>query len=411
MRTRGFILAVTIIAIGFLFFFAFIFVRHYAQEKKLAGRGEEHMIAEQAAIAGIDDAFLELKKDSKWVTGFDRALLPHSGATYSISFDRNQTRVPYSSNTKVTGTAVTGYGGRNVQSGYIHLISMGEYGGTSCCEEALISATGLDVALFGLGSIFLSGTVYTDSYNSDLGPYSQTVQMSGGDIATNSSAYRTVTVKNVTINGALRVGPGGSISQTLYIIGTPYWQSFQVSSELITVKVNPAPDLGPALGAISATTSTPTVLTPGTYTSLYAKSSTIELSPGDYVITGDVNMSSGGILNVRTGPVNLFVMGNIYSSSGASFANYSGKTKNFSIYGGNNAQTFDLKGLSGTNLGFRILAPNADLIFGGGNDFYGTFVAKTLSCSGNSNFHFDRAAMIIEGADAVPTKITARWLR
>lgn len=413
-RRRGFILIVTILTIGAMFFFAFWSVKHYSQEKKLAFRGGEHLIAEQAAIAGIEDAFLEIKKDSKWITGFDKVLLPHSKATYSISFNKNQTITPFSSSTKISGAAVTGYGGRNVPAGFIHLISKGEYGNTACYEEALISATGLDVALFASGnqgSVYLGGTIFTDSYDSDIGPYEQTKQSTGGDIGTNSSAYHSVTLRNVTINGALRVGPGGSEAETLYITGSPTYQSFQVASELISVKVNPAPDLGATKGAVSATGSTPTVLTPGTYSSLSAKSSTIELSPGDYVITGSINLSSGGILSVKQGPVNIYVLGNITSSAGASFANHTGKSKNFSVYGGVSAQTFDLKGLSGTNLGFRLLAPNADLSFGGGNDFFGTFVAKSLHVSGNSNFHFDRAAMITEGTDAVPTKITARWLR
>ena len=409
-RARGYILIITLLGIGIMFFYAILIVKHYASEKSLAFQGEQKLVAEQAAIAGMEDSIYQLKKSISWSAGFNKVLLPHSKATYSVSFDKTQKTIPYSLNNYLFEGSKTGYGGRIVPSNTIHLISEGQCGSSTFHEEALVFAQGsqLKVALFGSDSLFLGGTIMIDSYNSDLGTYAQTKKTSGGDIGTNASAYRTVTLRNTTIYGTLRVGPGGSETSTLYKTGTPTYQSFQVAPFAVPMKAKTFPDMGASKGAVSLSNKGTATLAPGTYDSWMAKSSTIVLTPGDYVVNGNITLDSG-IISVSQGPVNIYVTGNLSFTSGSSFINSTGKTKNLNIYGGSLAQTIDLKGLSGTELGFTLNVPFGDLVFGGGNDFYGTFVAKTLTVSGNSNFHFDAATLVQQGPEDVYPVVTSRW--
>ncbi|MDQ7826186.1 MAG: hypothetical protein RDV48_25510 [Candidatus Eremiobacteraeota bacterium] len=408
-RHRGFILVVALLGIGIMFFFALSMVRHYAADKSLSSRGENTLIAEQAAIAGVEDAMIQLKTDTRWSAGFNKAVLPHSGATYTVTFDKNQAAIPYSTNNATGSTALTGYGGRIVPPQFVHFIAKGEYRGAVAYEEVLVTrGTKYKVALFGSDSIFLSGTVYVDSYDSSQGTYAQTKRASGGDMATNASAPGSVTLKNVSIMGTLSVGPGGSEATTLNIIGSPYYMAFSVLYETQSLPPTPFPDMGASKGTVTAASKQTVSIMPGTYSGWDAKGGIIDLAAGNYVITGDITMSSGSVIRVKNGPVNLFLQGNLNSSSGASIANYTMQSQQLSLYGGTAAQSINLQGLSGTMLSLRIYAPMAALTFGGGNDFYGSFVAKTLTVSGNSNFHYDSAPTKVSTEDPFTPVITMR---
>lgn len=407
-KSKGYILLITILAIGALFFFAFALVRFQAADKKLAQKGENKVIAEQAAIAGVEQSILELKKNITWKTGFNKVELSHSKATYSVSFDKTQTLIPYSTINYLSSSSTVGYGGRVVPKGFIHIVSTGEYAGTKVIQQAFISVGGqyFREALFGTDKISLSGTITIDSYNSLDGTYAMTQQKTGGDLGTNASAAGAVELKNVSIYGTLRVGPGGSEATTLKITGQPYYQSFEVMQEAFPIQNITVPSTGTNYGSVTVASKEYKLIPPGTYSSLNLKGGTIEMTPGTYVVTGNIDLASGGSLLVKNGPVKIYVLGNITASAGSSFANETQRSSNLIIYGGPNPQNFNMQGLSGGFLSFSMYAPNAILSFGGGSEFFGSFVAKELYVSGNSNFHYDAA---LPGDSGSTPTVKVRW--
>jgi len=131
------------------------------------------------------------------------------------------------------------------------------------------------------------------------------------------------------------------------------------------------------------------VLSPGTYAAFSPRKATIQLTPGDYVVTGGITMGNGASILVPQGPVRLFVLGNVSISSGGSLRNTTLKPPNFVLYGGENPTTWNFQSLSGTDLHFGIDAPRTVLNFSGGNEYFGSFIAREVYVNGNSRFHYD----------------------
>lgn len=409
----GFVLLLTLLVLGALFFYGLALVRLQVADKRFAQRRENALVAEQAARAGLDEALLQLTREVSWKAGLPETRLPHSGATYTVTFDRAQTAVPFSTNNSASTTEVTGWGGRRVPAGFIHLVSRGSFGGSTALDEGMVqtSSSAFRAALIGADKISLSGSILIDAWNSNLGPYAQSVMPSGADLLTNSAAPRAVEMSNVTVQGLITVGPGGSQDSTLYVTGKPVYQGFKVATSVQELAVTPPPVIGPSQGAITVGSGATRVLTPGTYSSFSASKGILELTPGDYVVTGSVTLGSGGYLQVPKGPVRLFLLGSASVSSGGGFMNPTLKPANMLIFGGSSPQVLDLQGLSGSMLNFGINAPQAILRFGGGNEFYGSFVAREVYVNGNARFHFDTALRYTPNTPAAPAApvLKVRW--
>ncbi len=142
-KPKGYILIITILAIAALFFFAILMVKLQASERKTASRGESDIIAQQAAKAGIDYSIYQLSKDFSWNTGFNNQILPHSNASFTVTFNNTQKDMPYSTNNSQSASAVEGYNGRKVAPGVVHIVSAGKFGSSMKIEEAMLSSGGV----------------------------------------------------------------------------------------------------------------------------------------------------------------------------------------------------------------------------------------------------------------------------
>lgn len=397
MRKRnGYILMLTILVSAAIIFFAFLFISFFHSEKNLAQKAEHSLIADEAAKAGIQDAIYHLKQDAKWNTGFNKAFLQNSQATYTMSFDKNQSTIPYSTNNSQGPAAITGYNGRSVPAGMVHLVSLGNYGNGSRTEEALVSTRSslFNSAVFVKNNINLNGTVSVDSFDSSVGPYSLTNQQSQGNIGTNSSEVGAVTLNGSTnVYGTVTVGSGGTESSSVDASPRSSYQSFQVSNPLELPYLSPP--IGPNLGSVSVSTGT-TNLSPGTYTNLNASgSAVIQLQEGTYVFTDD--MSLGGksmiVVPLGSGTVTIYVLRNI-SVSGGTVVNLTEDPKKLLIYGGPETTSVRLSGDAAAYFG--LYAPGAQITINGNGDIYGSLVGKDFTMVGNAGFHYDRSMSNIQ---------------
>ncbi|MGI5845088.1 MAG: DUF7305 domain-containing protein [Candidatus Xenobium sp.] len=408
----GFALIMTLLILAALFFFAFALVRLQVADKTLAQTRQHSLIAEQAAKAGIDEALLRLSEDDSWQAGLKEVRLPHSGASYTVTFDHTQSASPFSTHNGGSSSETAGWNGRMVPAGFVHLVSQGSFQGSRVLEEAMVQTTSSPFAsaLVGANKIVLSGKVLIDAWDSSKGTYAQTIKQSGADLITNSAEARAVEISNVTLHGNIIVGPGGSQDTTLRVSGNPTYLGFKVASKIRELPVETPPDLGPNRGVVAPTSGTQ-VLTPGTYSAFSPRRATIQLTPGDYVVTGDIIMGNKASILVPQGPVRLFVLGNVSITSGGSLRNSTLKPSNFILYGGANPTTWEFQSLSGSDLYFGINAPNTILDFRGGNEYYGSFIGKEVIVNGNARFHYDVSTGSSDTASSGSSKLIlkARW--
>lgn len=120
-------------------FFTVVIMGVYSQEAYIAKKAETDLIAEDAAKAGIQDALYYLKKDSSWKTGFNNVKLPHSGATYSMTFDSNQKTLPWSFNNYDNKNPATGWEGRTVPSYSVYLVSTGKFSNSEKVIKTIVT--------------------------------------------------------------------------------------------------------------------------------------------------------------------------------------------------------------------------------------------------------------------------------
>ena len=210
-RRRGFILVLAMMVSAALFFFALMYVHLYKAEQGLALQGERTLAAREAACAGISLAGLELKKNPAWSTGLDNVALPASGATATVTFDTTR-GLPYSTNNSQNTAAVTGWEGRTVPPGTIHLVGVGRLGPVTQVDQALLvpPQSPYSFSLFGNNAGSLGGSTLVDAYNSSNGPYPSSIDPAGGNIGTNTTATGKITLASGSaVKGQIQVGPGG----------------------------------------------------------------------------------------------------------------------------------------------------------------------------------------------------------
>lgn len=407
MKKNGYILILTIIAITALIFFGILYLNLYRSEKNLAMRAEHIIISEEAATAGIEDAIYQLKKDPAWTAGFANITLPHSKATYAISFDKNQTTIPYSTNNKNGTQTVTGYNGRTILPGYVHIVSLGKFGISFWIEEALLKIGGGSIfqqLLFSSGSVELQNTT-TDSFNSALGTYAQTHQNNNGNIGTNLIQTGSVEIKNSTINGNVVVGPGGTTNVINSSNST--YQGLSVLPLPINMPIISPPSLGQNLGNFTSTETR--TITPGTYSKLtLSGSGQITFQPGVYIFTDEISIT-GNTTIVASGPVVIYALGSELTINGNSTINTSQIPSNFIVYGGQNLTDVTLNGQSQAYI--ALYAPSAEVTIIGGFNLYGGIVAKETESNGNSALHYDTSLQNLTNPNSQTNGVTikSRW--
>jgi len=409
---RGYVLVVTLLVMGALLVFTFYFLNLFFAERKITQSGEQKLIAAEAAKAGLEDALLQLKANSNWTTGFTLVRLPHAGSSYTVTFVKGV--VPYSTNNSRGTGVVAGYDGIPVPPGMVHLVSVGRFGAGQAIDQALVST----VASLFTYDAFFNGTINIasgtfDSYNSQAGPYEQTVMLTGGSIGSNGSSGTVVTLSGGTkVYGGITVGTGGSEATSISVSGSASYQSF-ATADPIALPFKPAPT-GTSLGPVSVKGSAIT-LAPGTYSTLDASGPSIITlqAGGTYVFTGNINLS--GSSQIRLSAIDptttIFALGNI-TMAGLKIGNDSQSAASLLIYGGPNTTSIRIE--NGVIYG-GIYAPAAAIQMSGGSAaIYGSAVGGSLAVSGGSGIHFDTTLRRVEainpgGGGASGITVRSRW--
>lgn len=402
-RKNGSLLVLTMVVGAALFFFALAYLALYRGDKAIGQVGEKNVIAEQAAAAGIDDSLYHLKKDAAWKAGFSGAALPHSGATYTVTFDASQSLLPYSTNNLAGASAVTGWSGRPVPPYSAHLVSQGRFHGSLALDEAIISMSALNLryGTFGNKTITFDNGVTTDSYDSGKGTYDATKQNAGGDIATNSTTAGAVDLKNkVIINGTVTVGPGGSTS---VVSGAGSYQALDAAPTAL-VNVPPAAPTGTSHGDVSVSGSQS--LAPGIYDEMtLGNKATVRLQKGTYVFSNiDANGQDSTIV-LDSGPVTIYFSGAVTLGQG-SIVNASGVPSELVIFGTKTATEFTLG--QGSTADFVLYAPTATITLRENNEIFGAVIGNAVEAKQGTAIHYDKALLDFK-LSAGSAQVLSRW--
>lgn len=414
MRKKGgFILVVTLLVMSALFFLSVLYLNLYGPDKSLAVRAEQQLICNAAASAGIDDAIYQLKRNTNWTTGFSQVLLPQSRATYTMTFDRNAP--PFSTNNFGGAQPVNGWNGRAVSPGMVHLVSLGSFLGSSRVEECLalvqIGMRPFTTGVYAKNQIKLVGTVTTDSFDSALGGYGVggNKQNTLGDVATNSGAPGAVSLNGtVDINGAIKVGPGGSQETSVKAVGNAEYQTFVVNSRPTPFPFFTPPTLQDQ-GSINLAGGKTAVAQPGTYSDWKVNGgSTLRLKSGTYVVTGDITISSNSLLVLpQDATVTIYVLGNVKIDGSATVNNPGGLPPTLQIFGGPNTTSISINGTP--QVYEALYAPAANITIGGTADFFGALVGNNITINGAPRIHYDRSLATEVIGTEVNVIVKSRW--
>jgi len=412
-KQKGYVLILAVIVMAVLLYFSAMYLNFFQAEHRIAMNNEQKLIATEAANAGIEDAVYYIQSDSSWNTGLSDVTLPHSGAKYTVTFSKSLS-LPYSTNNSKGSATVTGYNGRQVPPGFIHIVSNGFFGRNSDVQEALLSTGSspyFTAGTFVRENITVSGSHFFDSYDSSKGDYYSTVSTTGGDVRTNSAATSALVFNGYAdVRGNIIAGTGGSSSATLRTNGVINYQKFATAAP--TDFSFPNPTVGTSKGSFKVSAYNVLTLPPGTYDSIDIKgASVITLTDGDYVIKGTLDIGASANIKIAQGSkVRIYVLGESMDFSGSCFTNNTQIPGNLLLFGGPNCTSVSMSGYGNQYVG--LYAPNADLKISGSMDLYGALVGKSLDLSGYSFFHYDRALGSISssgtgGSGSVTMK--SRW--
>lgn len=96
--------------------------------------------------------------------------------------------------------------------------------------------------------------------------------------------------------------------------------------------------------------------------------------PSEIYITGDLDLSGGGVINGTGRPLDLRVFVHPYA-----------------IVPGHTPSSSTIKVRGGSSAALALYAPGADLTVAGGGDIFGSFIAATVTIAGNTRFHYDKS--------------------
>jgi len=233
-------------------------------------------------------------------------------------------------------------------------------------------------AFVGLNGVSLNGVAYTDSYNSDIGPYSAATAGSLGNVCSNGPISL---VGGSHIYGDAHPGQGYTVSGGSSVSGstTPLggivvvppinFQNYAISNSNSTIGLTSKGN-NPVSGS-------------GAFS--LSGNESLTLSTGTYYFTS-FSMSGNSTLNIN-GSVVIYCTGN-FTQTGGSISNLGHKPRDFQIYC--SGSSVELKG-SSVFYGF-VYAPNAAITRNGGSaECYGALLGNTLSLGGSVGVHFDQS--------------------
>jgi hypothetical protein len=218
-------------------------------------------------------------------------------------------------------------------------------------------------ALVGINSIAMSGSAFTDSYNSTLGAYNVATAGRNGSIGSNGD----ITLSNTArVKGDARPGPGK------------------------TVTLNDAATVTGSRFPLAAPVSYPSVILPAGIVDLgdISHSSGTHNVPGGTYLIRNLSLSGTAVINWQ-GPVTLYIR-NSYSVTGSVVINtYQNNPKNRVI---NFLPTCTTATWNGTNTCVGDLyAPDTNFTVAGSVQKFGRIIAKSINNSSSGGMHADDA--------------------
>jgi hypothetical protein len=217
--------------------------------------------------------------------------------------------------------------------------------------------------LIGLNGVSMSGSAYTDSYNSSKGAYSAATAGKNGNIASNGSITLSNTAK---VNGDARPGPLNAVA-------------LLDSASVTGIKL-------PMSSAISY----PSVVLPAGITNLgdvTMSSGTQNVAGGTYLIR-NLNLSGTATINWQ-GPVTLYIQNSYTVKDRVVINTYQNKPANRVIYF---LPTCTTASWTGTNSCVGDLyAPDTNFTVSGSVQKFGRIIAKSINNSSTGGMHADDA--------------------
>ena len=258
---------------------------------------------------------------------------------------------------------------RTAASGNPVPLTFGRLIGKSTCDVTAVAIAGiskLQVYITGINGINMSGSSLIDSYDSANGTYLAGTASSNAGVASNSDISMS---GGAQINGSTYdyrgTVSGGSVSGSENSLAAPL--NYPVSSAALAAISNDNANVIPYMrnGSFNMSGSQTTTMPPGVY---YFK---------DFV------MSGGSVLNI-TGPVTIYVTGEVDISGGVMTANSLPRNLIIRVTGSGNS-TF-----SGSSQYYgQLYAPLSDVTISGGAQFCGSIIGNTLTESGGGSVHED----------------------
>jgi Flp pilus assembly protein TadG len=239
----------------------------------------------------------------------------------------------------------------------------------------------------GINKVTLSGGSYTDSYNSDNGPYNPASAGNKGDICSDGS----ITLSSSSyVHGDALPGNGASVSMS--------------GSSFVTGLTQPRSkplNLRPVDFGDSATNNVNSTipLSNGGAVPYDSQNGEFKLSGGDHVALppGTYHFSkftlSGGSSITVTGATVIYCVGD-FTASGSSIANASQRPTNLQVFctGGK----VDISG--GSDFYGAVYAPSSKVVrSSGSNHVYGSLIGRELTLSGGGGAHADTALGLLNG--------------
>jgi hypothetical protein len=259
-------------------------------------------------------------------------------------------------------------------------------------------------ALFSEDSVTLGGGSPTDAYDSRLGTYQSqavnadaagTYALSGGSIGSNGDIELNgsgVRVRGNAIPGPLRTV---EMSGGATVTGDISPRNYEVPLDPVPLSEFQAALLNNMNNAIQGGGQGNTVRYQSSRMTLeITGGATMVMPPGTYFFS---EMTLKGNSTVRiTGPTKIYVTSLLDFAAGAKLiADRPGDVElyvhPYPLPTSMNVTESRVKVNSGSSITWALYAPEAQMDLGGGNDFYGAAVARSVSISGGNAFHYDIA--------------------
>lgn len=344
----------------------------------LTDAGLGRAAAVYAAEAGIAQAADRLAADVHWSEGLrDVPLSASQESRFSVLATNNFFGLE----------PVRAPDGPLVPAGNCYLVSTGSARGryTKVVEVMLHRERGMtfEHAIFVQESLKLSGGSTTDSYDSAEGAYAHTSRPSGGDIGTNAITKAAVALNGKSlVSGDVHLAPGAKPDTVLKADESAYDSQIYMPQPLGM----PPVEIPSGISSGDVISDAAVTMSPGTYgTVKIGSGATLSLSSGNYVME-TLSLEGDSIVRVTSAPVRIYIR-NSLSLAGGTLVNTTAIPSNVAFFLGPAARDASITG--GATAHYVLYAPHTDVKVVGGGDLYGAIVAKSLSASGGSRFHYD----------------------